>query len=241
MQIERMGMKILIVEDEYAIRSFITLNFKREGALGFKNEAFEVFEADSGEEAIRIFEENEDIRLVLLDVMLPGIDGFEVLRYLREKSDEIGIIMLTARTHEQDKVMGLEYGADDYISKPFSPAELIARVRSLIRRLSLANGDENEKYIKSGIFKIDMEDRKFFRNKEEIELTPKEFEILELFMKNKGKSLSRDHILNEIWGRNYFGDLKVVDVNMRRIRKKIEEDPANPSYLKTVWGFGYRW
>ena len=117
-------MKILIVEDEYAIRSFITLNFKREGALGFKNEAFEVFEADSGEEAIRIFEENEDIRLVLLDVMLPGIDGFEVLRYLREKSDEIGIIMLTARTHEQDKVMGLEYGADDYISKPFSPAEL---------------------------------------------------------------------------------------------------------------------
>ncbi|WP_028828990.1 response regulator transcription factor [Proteocatella sphenisci] len=234
-------MKILIVEDEYAIRSFITLNFKREGALGFKNDFFEVFEAESGEEAIRIFEENEDIRLVLLDVMLPGIDGFEVLKYLREKSDEIGIIMLTARTHEQDKVMGLEYGADDYISKPFSPAELIARVRSLIRRLSLANSDENEKYIKSGIFKIDIEDRKYFKGKEEIELTPKEFEILELFMKNKGKSLSRDHILNEIWGKNYFGDLKVVDVNMRRIRKKIEEDPANPLYLKTVWGFGYRW
>lgn len=226
-------MKILIVEDEYAIRSFITLNFKKEG--------LEVFEAASGEEAIKIYDENEDIKLVLLDVMLPGIDGFEVLKYIREKSEGIGIIMLTARTHEQDKVMGLEYGADDYISKPFSPAELIARVRSLIRRLSLANSDEQTSYITSGIFKIDVEDRKFYKGKDEIELTPKEFEILELFMKNKGKSLSRDQILNQIWGKNYFGDLKVVDVNMRRIRKKIEKDPANPNYLKTVWGFGYRW
>ncbi len=234
-------MKILIVEDEYAIRSFITLNFKREANFGSKNEAFEVFEADSGEEALKIFEENQDIKLVLLDVMLPGIDGFEVLKYLRSKSNNIGIIMLTARTHEQDKVMGLEYGADDYISKPFSPAELIARVRSLVRRLSLANPDVQENIIVSGIFKIDLDDRKFFKHKDEIELTPKEFEILELFMKNKGKSLSRDHILNEIWGKNYFGDLKVVDVNMRRIRKKIEQDPANPSYLKTVWGYGYRW
>lgn len=234
-------MKILIVEDEYAIRSFITLNFKREGSFGSKNDTFEVFEADSGEEALKIFEENQDIKLVLLDVMLPGIDGFEVLKYLRSKSNGIGIIMLTARTHEQDKVMGLEYGADDYISKPFSPAELIARVRSLIRRLSLANPEVQEDIIISGNFKIDLDDRKFFKHKDEIELTPKEFEILELFMKNKGKSLSRDHILNEIWGKNYFGDLKVVDVNMRRIRKKIEQDPANPSYLKTVWGYGYRW
>lgn len=234
-------MKILIVEDEYAIRSFITLNFKRESSFGASNDTFEVFEAASGEEALKIFEENQDIKLVLLDVMLPGIDGFEVLKYLRSKNEGIGIIMLTARTHEQDKVMGLEYGADDYISKPFSPAELIARVRSLVRRLSLANQDVQENIITSGIFKIDIDDRKFFKHKDEIELTPKEFDILELFMKNKGKSLSRDHILNEIWGKNYFGDLKVVDVNMRRIRKKIEQDPANPSYLKTVWGYGYRW
>lgn len=234
-------MKILIVEDEYAIRSFITLNFKRESSFGSSNDSFEVFEAASGEEALKIFEENQDIKLVLLDVMLPGIDGFEVLKYLRSKNEGIGIIMLTARTHEQDKVMGLEYGADDYISKPFSPAELIARVRSLVRRLSLANQDVQENVITSGIFKIDIDDRKFFKHKDEIELTPKEFDILELFMKNKGKSLSRDHILNEIWGKNYFGDLKVVDVNMRRIRKKIEQDPANPSYLKTVWGYGYRW
>lgn len=234
-------MKILIVEDEYAIRSFITLNFKRESSFGSANDSFEVFEAASGEEALKVFEENQDIKLVLLDVMLPGIDGFEVLKYLRSKNEGIGIIMLTARTQEQDKVMGLEYGADDYISKPFSPAELIARVRSLVRRLSLANQDVQENIITSGIFKIDIDDRKFFKHKDEIELTPKEFDILELFMKNKGKSLSRDHILNEIWGKNYFGDLKVVDVNMRRIRKKIEEDPANPSYLKTVWGYGYRW
>lgn len=234
-------MKILIVEDEYAIRSFITLNFKREGSLASKNDSVQVFEAGSGEEALKIFEENTDIKLVLLDVMLPGIDGFEVLKQIREKSEGIGIIMLTARTHEQDKVMGLEYGADDYISKPFSPAELIARVRSLIRRLALSGNENQDNVLYSGEFKIDLDDRKFFKGKEDIELTPKEFEILELFIKNKGKSLSRDHILNEIWGKNYFGDLKVVDVNIRRIRKKIEKDPANPVFLKTVWGFGYRW
>lgn len=224
-------MKILIVEDEFAIRSFISLNLKKEG--------FEVIEADNGEKAVDLFKSTKDIGIVLLDVMMPKLDGFEVLKIIRKERPEVGIIMLTARTSDQDKVMGLEYGADDYISKPFSPTELVARIRSLIRRIS--TNPVKEEVIYSGIFKIDLGERKFFMNEKEIELTPKEFEILEIFMENKGVSLSRDNILSAIWGKNYFGDLKVVDVNIRRIRKKIEKDPAKPLYLKTVWGFGYRW
>ena len=226
-------MKLMVLEDEYAIRSFVTLNLKREG--------YEVIEAESGEQAIELYNANPDIKVAILDVMLPGIDGFEVLKYLREKNPQMGVIMLTARTHEQDKVLGLEYGADDYISKPFSPTELIARIRSLIRRLTSSHIDEKQDILKSGPFTLNLSDRKFYKAEEEIELTPKEFEILELFLKNAKKSLSRDQILNEIWGKNYFGDLKVVDVNMRRIRKKIEDDPAEPRFLKTVWGYGYRW
>ncbi|WP_313016464.1 response regulator transcription factor [Acetoanaerobium noterae] len=226
-------MKLMVLEDEYAIRSFVTLNLKREG--------YEVIEAESGEQAIELYNANPDIKVAILDVMLPGIDGFEVLKYLREKNPQMGVIMLTARTHEQDKVLGLEYGADDYISKPFSPTELVARIRSLIRRLTSSHIDEKQDILTSGPFTLNLSDRKFYKAEEEIELTPKEFEILELFLKNAKKSLSRDQILNEIWGKNYFGDLKVVDVNMRRIRKKIEDDPAEPRFLKTVWGYGYRW
>lgn len=227
-------MRVLVLEDEFSIRSFVTLNLTREG--------FEVVEASTGEEAIEIFENNRDIKMALLDVMLPGIDGFEVLKYLRKKSPDMGIIMLTARTSEVDKVEGLEYGADDYISKPFSPVELVARIKTLARRVVGASEPKIEEAILvSGVFRVQINDRRFFKNGKEIEMTPKELEIMVLFMKNKGKSMSRDVILNAIWGKNYFGDLKVVDVNMRRIRKKIEEDPANPKYLKTVWGFGYRW
>ena len=226
--------KILVLEDEFSIRSFVTLNLKREG--------YDVIEAGSGEEAIALFDKNQDINMAVLDVMLPGIDGFEVLKHIRNKSQNIGIIMLTARTNEEDKVLGLEYGADDYISKPFSPKEVIARIRALIRRVTSVDmvKEEIEK-VTSGEFTLNFSERKFFRKDEEIELTPKEFEILELFMKNKGKSLSRDEILDRIWGKNYYGDLKVVDVNIRRIRMKIESDASSPSYLKTVWGYGYRW
>lgn len=224
-------MKVLIVEDEFAIRSFIALNLKKEG--------FEVLEAEDGEAAVEIFQSIKDIGIVLLDVMMPKLDGFEVLKIIRKERPDVGIIMLTARTSDQDKVTGLEHGADDYISKPFSPAELIARIKSLVRRLTTSLAKEEVIY--SGIFKIDLGERKFFMDDKEVELTPKEFEILEIFMENKGVSLSRDNILSAIWGKNYFGDLKVVDVNIRRIRKKIEKDPAKPIYLKTVWGFGYRW
>lgn len=224
-------MKILVVEDEYAIRSFIALNLKKE--------SMEVFEAQSGEEAIQVFSENPDIDIVLLDVMMGGMDGFETLKQMRMMRTDAGIIMLTARTSDQDKVQGLEFGADDYISKPFSPTELVARIKSLARRmnaLSLKDG-----ILRSGIFIIDSHERKFLMNGAEVELTPKEFEILELFLKNKGVTLSRDSILDSVWGVNYHGDFKVVDVNIRRIRKKIELDPSRPLHLKTVWGYGYRW
>ena len=224
-------MKILVVEDEFAIRSFIALNLKKE--------AMEVLEAQSGEEAIDIFKEDDEIQIVLLDVMMSGIDGFETLKIMRTLKQDVGIIMLTARTSDHDKVMGLEFGADDYISKPFSPTELIARIKSLARRLN-THGHKDD-ILKSGIFQIDLNERKFLMEGKEIELTPKEFEILELFLSNKGISLSRDSILTAIWGKNYHGDLKVVDVNIQRIRKKIELDPGRPIYLKTVWGYGYRW
>lgn len=224
-------MKILVVEDEFAIRSFIALNLKKE--------SMEVLEAQSGEEAIDIFKEDDEIQIVLLDVMMSGIDGFETLKIMRTLKQDVGIIMLTARTSDHDKVMGLEFGADDYISKPFSPTELIARIKSLARRLN-THGHKDD-ILKSGIFQIDLNERKFLMEGKEIELTPKEFEILELFLSNKGISLSRDSILTAIWGKNYHGDLKVVDVNIRRIRKKIELDPGRPIYLKTVWGYGYRW
>lgn len=226
-------MKILVLEDEFSIRSFITLNLKREG--------YDILEADSGEKAIEIFDNNQDISIAVLDVMLPGIDGFEVLKHIRSKSQNIGIIMLTARTNEEDKVLGLEYGADDYISKPFSPMELIARIRALVRRVSNVQEDTQDKTYTSGPYTLNTVERSFYKETELIELTPKEYEMLELFLKNIGKSLSRDDILDSIWGKSYYGDVKVVDVNIRRIRKKIEEDPASPTYLKTVWGFGYKW
>ena len=148
-------MKLMVLEDEYAIRSFVTLNLKREG--------YEVIEAESGEQAIELYNANPDIKVAILDVMLPGIDGFEVLKYLREKNPQMGVIMLTARTHEQDKVLGLEYGADDYISKPFSPTELVARIRSLIRRLTSSHIDEKQDILKSEPFTLNLSDRKFYK------------------------------------------------------------------------------
>lgn len=227
-------MKILILEDEFAIRSFVALNLKREG--------YQVIEAETGEEALRLYDENRDIEIALLDVMLPGITGFDVCKEIRTKNPAVGIIMLTARTQETDKIQGLDYGADDYITKPFSPKELMARIRSLGRRIETPKIETaDEDLLKSEPFLLYPRERKFIRDEEEIDLTPTEFQILELFLRNKDKSLSRDQILNEIWGKNYIGDLKVVDVNIRRIRRKIEEDPANPKYLKTIWGFGYRW
>ena len=229
-----MGGKILVLEDEDAIRSFIRVNLKKQ--------MFEIVEASSGEEALEKLDDTFDI--ALLDVMLPGIDGFEVCRQAREKFPRLGIIMLTAKGLEQNKIEGLELGADDYIVKPFSPKELLARINALQRRLNVKELNVEEEQggnITSGIFTILQNERKLLKRDKEIELTPIEFALVKYFMENANKAIHRDEILQNVWGYNYVGDFKIVDVNIRRIRQKIEDDPSNPRYLEKVWGYGYRW
>lgn len=224
---------MLVLEDETSIRSFINVNLKRND--------FVVVEAVTGEEAIYKAEQEGNITIAILDVMLSGIDGFEVCKILRERYPEIGIIMLTARGMEQDKVTGLALGADDYIVKPFSPSELIARVNSLLRRMKMTVKCNQHKQISSGLFTIKLGEKKLYKCNQEIELTPKEFDIVKTFMENPNKALSRDELLDQVWGYNYVGDVKIVDVNIRRIRQKIEENPAEPQFIEKVWGYGYRW
>ena len=214
--------KVLVLEDEDNIRSFIVINLRRYG--------YEPVEASTGEEALELLKQNPDMGIALLDVMLPGIDGFEVCRRIRASGAKIGIIMLTAKSQEMDKVNGLMTGADDYVTKPFSPSELIARLDALYRRLGTIMED-NSGIILSGPFRLNPGNR----------LTQTEFAIMNLFMSNPGKALSRADILAEIWGDDYAGELKIVDVNIRRLRLKIEDDPTNPSYITTIWGFGYKW
>ena len=224
--------KVLVLEDEANIRSFVVINLKRAG--------YDTVEASSGEEAMDIVKRNPDIRVALLDVMLPGIDGFEVCRRIRADNAKIGIIMLTARTQEMDKVTGLMTGADDYVTKPFSPAELTARVDALYRRTGgeplLENG-----VIRQDPFLLNTRNRTMEKNGQRIKLTQVEYSIIKLFMDNPGKALSRDEILESVWGRDYFGEVKIVDVNIRRLRLKVEDDPQNPTYITTVWGYGYKW
>jgi len=226
--------KVLVLEDESSIRSFVVINLKRSG--------YEPVEAETGEQALERLKENPDIRVALLDVMLPDIDGFEVCRRIRASDSRIGIIMLTAKSQEMDKVTGLMTGADDYVTKPFSPAELTARIDALYRR---TGGDAEEESsggeIVSGPFKLNTRNRTLEKNGERIRLTQIEYSIMKLFMDNSGKALSREEILNDVWGRDYFGELKIVDVNIRRLRIKIEDDPTIPSYITTVWGYGYKW
>ncbi len=226
-----MAFKILILEDEASIRTFVKINLERSG--------FEVIEAETGEEALVKFDTNKNIGIAVLDVMLPGIDGLEVCKELRKRSENIGIIMLTARSQELDKVMALDLGADDYLTKPFSPMELTARVNALLRRVE--KKENTEDLLKSGMFSLDLSSRKFYKAEEEIELTPTEFALMKMFLKNPNKALTRDQLLDEIWGENYVGDVKIVDVNIRRLRKKVEDDSSNPIYIETIWGSGYRW
>ncbi len=230
-----MAKAILVVEDEQTIREFVIINLKRSG--------YQVLEAGSGEDALKVYQKHADeIRIVLLDIMLPGIDGFEVCRRLRERSETVGIIMLTARTQEMDRVGGLMIGADDYVTKPFSPSELVARVDALYRRITLksAKPEENDT-IASGEFVLNLKSRTFFREGKPIELTQMEFQIMKYFLENPETALSRGDILNHVWGEDYFGELKIVDVNIRRLRMKVEEDPSNPRHILTVWGYGYKW
>jgi DNA-binding response OmpR family regulator len=223
--------KVLVLEDEASIRSFIVINLRRGG--------YDVIEAESGEEALEKLKENPDVRVALLDIMLPGIDGFEVCRRVRVTNSKIGIIMLTARSQEMDKITGLMTGADDYVTKPFSPAELTARVDALMRRSGGAADHGGE--IRQDPFLLNTRNRTLEKNGQRIKMTQVEYAIIKMFMENPGKALSREEILDLVWGRDYFGELKIVDVNIRRLRLKIEDNPTNPIYITTVWGFGYKW
>lgn len=222
---------VLVLEDQVDIRDFVVINIKRFG--------YQVFEAETGEQALEIVKEHK-IDIAVLDVMLPGIDGFEVCKRIRDTNKYMGIIMLTAKSQEADKIAGLINGADDYMVKPFSPKELVARIDSLYRRVNLLKEDNSEKYV-GDPFVIDFENRQIFKNDEEIDLTQLEFAIIATLVKSEGKPLSREYILDNVWGENFFGSFKIVDVNIRRLRQKLEDDPSNPQFIITVWGLGYKW
>lgn len=227
--------KILVCEDEDVIRDFVVINLKRSG--------YDVVDVSNGEDAIKVFDENDgDFAVALLDIMMPGIDGFTVCKELRKRSDTVGIIMLSAKTQEMDKVNGLMLGADDYVTKPFSPSELVARVDAIYRRVTMISGaSEKAIVLKSGPFELNLKSRSLTKNGQDVDLTQVEFQIMEYFMNNPNTALYRMDILNKIWGENYFGDVKIVDVNIRRLRMKIEDEPSNPKYILTVWGYGYKW
>jgi DNA-binding response OmpR family regulator len=224
--------KILILEDEENIRSFVVINLQRAGYV--------TVEASSGHEALDKLREHPDVDVAVLDIMLPDIDGFEVCRRIRATSKRIGIIMLTARTQEMDKVTGLMNGADDYVTKPFSPAELTARLDALVRRVRGDSGAVSE-LLTQGPFVMNTRNRTLEKNGVHIRLTQVEYAIVKLFMQNPGRALSREEILSVVWGREYEGDLKIVDVNIRRLRIKLEDNPNLPVYVTTVWGYGYKW
>ena len=228
---------ILIVEDEVAIREFEAINLKRVG--------YNVTEAGSGEEALDIYDNSGEVfDIALLDISMPGMDGFALCKELRKRSETLGNIMLTARTQEMDKISGLMLGADDYITKPFSPTELLARVDSLYRRVEMQNQKtvvNNSQEITLGEFTLNLRKRTLQKNSVNIELTQVEFQIVEYFFNNPDVAIDRTDILNRVWGSNYFGEEKIVDVNIRRLRKKIENNPSDPQHLVTVWGMGYKW
>ncbi|MBO4211612.1 MAG: response regulator transcription factor [Oscillospiraceae bacterium] len=224
--------KVLILEDEVSIRSFVVINLRRAG--------YDAIEAGTGAEALEKLRENPDIGVAILDIMLPDIDGFEVCRNIRATNKVIGIIMLTARTQEMDKVTGLMTGADDYVTKPFSPAELTARIDALYRRIGGETNTDSE-VLSQGVFVLNTRNRTLEKDGKKIKLTQVEYAIMKLFMQNPGRALSREDILTSVWGRDYDGELKIVDVNIRRLRIKIENDTANPTFITTVWGFGYKW
>ncbi|MBQ1678887.1 MAG: response regulator transcription factor [Oscillospiraceae bacterium] len=224
--------KVLILEDEVSIRSFVVINLRRAG--------YDAIEAGTGAEALEKLRENPDVGVAILDIMLPDMDGFEVCRNIRATNKVIGIIMLTARTQEMDKVTGLMTGADDYVTKPFSPAELTARIDAIYRRIG-GEANADPEVLSQGIFVLNTRNRTLEKDGRRIKLTQVEYAIMKLFMQNPGRALSREDILTSVWGRDYDGELKIVDVNIRRLRIKIENDTANPTFITTVWGFGYKW
>lgn len=227
--------RILVCEDEEAIRDFVVINLRRSG--------YDVVDVASGEEAVMVYRQQEGcFDVALLDIMMPGMDGFALCKWIREQSSEIGIIMLSAKSQEMDKVNCLMIGADDYVTKPFSPSELVARVDAIYRRVNVSRvQSDTQKNIRTGPFLLDVQSRTVSKNGELIELTQVEYQILEYLLKNINTALDRKTILRHIWGDAYYGDDKVVDVNIRRLRMKIEDDPSEPRYIQTIWGFGYKW
>lgn len=227
--------KILIAEDEDVIRDFVVINLRRAGYV--------VTDVDNGEKALEVFQKSDgDFDIVLLDVMMPGMDGFEVCKQIRAASNSVGIIMLSAKTQEMDKVSGLMLGADDYVTKPFSPTELLARVDAVYRRVSMArSASEPASQITSGDFILNIKSRSLTKKGKPVELTQMEFQIMEFFMSHPNVAMERSEILSHVWGEDYYGDVKIVDVNIRRLRMKIEDDPSKPKHILTIWGYGYKW
>lgn len=228
--------KILVAEDEDAIREFVVINLKRSG--------YDVYDVNNGSDAVEAYDKaNGDFDIALLDVMMPGMDGISVCRELRRRNSNLGIIMLTAKSQEMDKVNGLMNGADDYITKPFSPSELMARVDALHRRVALSESNDRpfREELRSGSFVLNLRNRTLSKNGELVELTQVEFQIMEYFFSNPRTALTRDDILKHVWGDGFFGEEKIVDVNIRRLRMKIEEKPSSPRHIVTVWGLGYKW
>lgn len=228
--------RVLIAEDEAAIRDFVVINLRRAG--------YEVLEAQDGEEALEIYKANDGkIDVAVLDIMMPKLDGLAVCKELRANNNNIGIIMLTAKVQEMDKITGLMTGADDYITKPFSPTEFVARVDAVYRRVAM-NSAQNTKQndvIELGDFVLNLRSRTLTKAGEPIDLTQVEFQIIEYFFSKPGEALSRTDILNKVWGTDYYGEEKIVDVNIRRLRMKVEDEPSIPKHLVTIWGFGYKW
>lgn len=228
--------RVLIAEDEAAIREFVVINLRRGG--------YEVLEAEDGAVALELYDScGGDVDVAVLDVMMPNLDGLQVCKELRNRNANIGIIMLTAKTQEMDKITGLMMGADDYVTKPFSPTELVARVDAIYRRVAMSAPQKElpKDIIELGEFKLNLRSRTLTKNGEYIELTQVEFQMMEYFFTNPGAALSRTDILNKVWGNEYFGEEKIVDVNIRRLRMKVEEEPSVPKHLATIWGVGYKW
>ena len=227
--------KVLVVEDEASIRELIALNLQMAG--------WEVLEAENGERGLRRLKEEGPCDAAVLDVMLPGIDGFSLCESIRRDDQNIGIIILSAKGLEEDKIRGLSIGADDYMTKPFSVSELLARIEALCRRVNRGKNPPaaKETRLVSGKFVLDEASRILYKGETPIDLTQVEFQIMELFFRNQGTALVREKILEGVWGPGYFGDVKIVDVNIRRLRMKIEDEPSSPKHILTVWGYGYRW
>jgi len=221
----------LIVEDDTSIRKFLSINLNRNG--------FAVTETAAGGEALRLLSERRHDAMIL-DLMLPDMDGFEVCRRVREVDADIVIVILTARGQDLDKIRGLELGADDYVLKPFNPLELVARIKTVLRRTRNTSGSKH-RILQSGMIRIDLAANEVYRRDEMIEMTPKEFLMLKAFVEHPGQALSRNELLNLIWGEDFVGDTKTVDVHVRKLREKLEEDSSGPRLIETVWGLGYRW